>query len=55
MLPEEEPSRLDAIIQELKVCQNMWRTAIVQAKQSGLTASQLEEEVNLLRETKEGV
>lgn len=54
MLPEEEPSRLDAIIQELKVCQNMWRTAIVQAKQSGLAASQLEE-VNLLRETKEGV
>ena len=54
MLPEKDPSRIDAIIQELQTCENLWKEASEQAKQSGAEVSQLGEEVNILLTTIEG-
>lgn len=45
---------MDAIIHELQVCQILWKEASDQAKQSGVEASRLEEEVNILLTTVEG-
>lgn len=54
MLPEKDPSRMDAIIQELQTCQSLWKEASDQAKQSGAEVSRLGEEVNILVTTIEG-
>lgn len=35
LLPEKEPSRMDAIMRELKTYQSLWQETCDQAKQSG--------------------
>jgi hypothetical protein len=42
-VPHPNPSCVDAIIQELKVCHTLWKEDHDQAKQSGLRVTALEE------------
>jgi hypothetical protein len=44
-VPHSDPSRLDAVIQELKVCQSLWKEDREQAKESVLKVIALEKEV----------
>lgn len=48
--PEEDPSRLGAVAQELVACQDLWAKTHARASQYKLKASHLEGEVKALQE-----